>query len=157
MESDLKFIRVPKAVSKTRRTRVIEVSPTLRLWLKAYRHFSSFMTRNWGGKYRQTRKKVLPKEKLKQDIARHTLISMMIKDGKGWAEIELQMGNKKDVQMRHYASLITSRNEVDDFYGLTPDRFEHDIDEETYRAAIRRRRAKSLKLHAGMCLTSEHT
>jgi integrase len=157
ISDDLKFIRVPKAVSKTRRSRVIEVSPTLRLWLKAYRHFPSFMTRNWGGKYRQTRKKVLPKEKLKQDIARHTLISMMIKDGKGWAEIELQMGNKKDVQMRHYASLIASRNEVDDFYGLTPDRFEHDIDEETYRAVVQLRRAKSPKLQAGMCRKSEHT
>lgn len=149
ISDDLKFIRVPKAVSKTRRSRVIEISPTLRLWLKAYQYFPSFMTCNWGGKYRQTRKSVLLKDKLKQDIARHTLISMMIKDGKGWAEIELQMGNKKDVQMRDYASLITSRNEVDDFYRLTPDRFEHDIDEEVYRAVIRRRLANTLKSNAG--------
>jgi len=133
ISKDLKSIRVPKVISKTRRSRVIAVSDTLRQWLQCYRQFPSLMTTNWRDKYNWVRTKVLPEEKLKADIPRHTLISMMIKEGKGWAEIELQMGNKKDVQMRHYASLITSPNEVKAFYGLTPDQFAHDIDEAAYR------------------------
>lgn len=133
ISEDLKFIRVPKAVSKTRRNRVIEVSPTLRQWLTLYRAHPSLLTANWRDKYCLVRASMLPPEKLKADIPRHTLISMMIKEGKGWAEIELQMGNKKDVQMRHYASLIASESEVDAFYGLTPDKFPHDIPEEEFR------------------------
>lgn len=137
ISKDLKFIRVPKAISKTRRNRTIEVSPTLRQWLECYRDHESFMTHNWRDKYLWTRQKALTPEKMKADIPRHTLISMMIKDGKGWAEIELQMGNKKDVQMRHYASLITSENEVQTFYGLTPDKFEHDINEDEFRKVMK--------------------
>lgn len=133
ISKDLKFIRVPKAISKTRKPRVIAVSDTLRQWLECYRAFPSFITGNWRYKYSWARAKALPAEKLKADIPRHTLISMMIKDGKGWAEIELQMGNKKDVQMRHYASLITCENEVKAFYALTPDKFEHDLPEKEYR------------------------
>lgn len=144
ISDDLKYIRVPKAISKTRRSRVIEVSDTLRQWLQCYRHFSSFMTNNWRYKYTWTRANVLPEQKMVADIPRHTLISMMIKDGKGWAEIELQMGNKKDVQMRHYASLITSPNEVGAFYGLTPDAFTHDVTEEEFRQRIRVRLAEQI-------------
>ncbi len=129
ISKDLKFIRVPKAISKTRKPRMIAVSDTLRQWLECYRDHPSFLTRSWDHKYTRVRSKVLPEGKIKPDIPRHTLISMMIKDGKGWAEIELQMGNKKDVQMRHYASLITCENEVQAFYGLTPDKFEHDMPE----------------------------
>lgn len=137
ISDDLRFIRVPKAISKTRRSRVIEVSPTLRAWLECYRDHPSFLTHNWRDKYLLTRQAALTPEKMKADIPRHTLISMMIKDGKGWAEIELQMGNKKDVQMRHYASLITSDREVESFYGLTPDKFAHDIEEVQFRKVMK--------------------
>lgn len=144
ISEDLKFIRVPKAVSKTRRNRVIEVSPTLRQWLKLYREFPSLMTANWRDKYGLIRSKALPAEKMVADVPRHTLISMMIKAGKGWAEIELQMGNKKDVQMRHYASLIASQNEVDAFNGLTPEKFAHDVSEEAFRKVTYARQTKGL-------------
>jgi hypothetical protein len=146
ISEDLKYIRVPKAISKTRRSRIIAVSDTLQKWLACYRDFPSFMTGNWRDKYTWVRSKVLPPEKLKADIPRHTLISMMIKDGQGWAEIELQMGNKKDVQMRHYASLITSPNEVSAFYGLTPEKFQHDISEVEFRDI---KRANQLAALAG--------
>ncbi|GHC12066.1 hypothetical protein [Cerasicoccus arenae] len=136
ISEDLSYISVPKAVSKTRQNRVIEVNPTLKQWLECYRDHPSFMTPNWRYKYTWVRQNVLPKGKLDADVARHTLISMMIKDGKGWAEIEMQMGNKKDVQMRHYASLITARGEVGAFYGLTPDKFEHEILETEKRRQI---------------------
>lgn len=144
---DLRFVTVPKAVSKTRRSRMIEVSPTLRRWLAAYRDFPSLMTGNWRDKYRWVRKGVLPKEKLTGDVARHTLISMMIKDGKGWAEIELQMGNKKDVQMRHYASLIVSESEVRDFYALTPDKFDLDMAESERRKMARENRKRAILIN----------
>lgn len=142
ISDDLKFIRVPKAVSKTRRNRVIEVSATLKAWLEHYRQFPSLMTANWRDKYGLIRAEALPAEKLVADVPRHTLISMMIKDGKGWAEIELQMGNKKDIQMRHYASLVASQNEVDAFYGLTPDKFAHDISEADFRKVTYARQTK---------------
>lgn len=145
ISEDLKFIRVPKAVSKTRRARVIEVSPTLRAWLEAYRKFPSLMTANWRDKYGLIRAEVLTPEKLVADVPRHTLISMMIKAGKGWAEIELQMGNKKDIQMRHYAALIASQNEVDAFYGLTPEEFAHDISEAEFRKITYARQTKGLE------------
>lgn len=145
ISDDLKHIRVPKAISKTRRMRMIEVSPILRQWLMVYRKFPTFMTMNWQYKYRDVRYNVIPTEKLKADILRHTLISMMIKEGKGWAEIELQMGNTKEVQMRHYASLITSENEVGYFNGLTPEKFAHDIDEKEFRITMKDRQYRSLR------------
>ncbi len=145
ISDDPKYIRVPKAVSKTRRMRMIEVSPTLREWLMVYRNHPTFMTKSWELKYRIFRKEVLPPEKLKKDVPRHTLISMMIKDGKNWAEIELQMGNKKHVQMRHYASLVISKNESDYFYGLTPDKFPHDMSEDDLRKKMKARQSAGLR------------
>jgi len=156
ISKDLKYIRVPKTISKTRRNRVIAVSKTLKTWLECYRSVPSFMTSNWRAKYNWVRKKALPADKLKADIARHTLISMMIKEGKGWAEIELQMGNKKEVQMRHYASLITSLNEVQGFYGLTSEKFEHDIAETEYRNVSLDRQTLSLRRwRENICVVSE--
>lgn len=146
ISKDLKFIRVPKAISKTRKPRMIAVSDTLRQWLECYRDFPSFLTGNWRYKYSWVRSKVLPEGKMKADIPRHTLISMMIKEGKGWAEIELQMGNKKDVQMRHYASLIASESEVEAFYGLTPDKFAHDMPENDFRKIMWGRQIQWLTL-----------
>lgn len=144
ISEDLQFIRVPKAVSKTRRSRVIAISDTLRAWLLVYRDCESFMTMNWRDKYIDVRRAVLTAAKMKADVPRHTLISMMIKAGYPWAEIEMQMGNKKDVQMRHYAALITSPNEVETFYGLTPDKFQHDIDEKTFRAKTKKQQTDGL-------------
>lgn len=144
VSEDLKYITVPKAVSKTRQNRVIYVNDTLRAWLLAYRNHASLMTRNWRYKYSWVRKNVLPDAKLVADVARHTVISMMIKKGCGWAEIELQMGNKKDVQMRHYASLIGSECEVRDFYALTPERFEHDLLESELRIRAKENRKRAI-------------
>lgn len=136
ISEDLRYIRVPKSISKTRQNRIIEIHPTLQFWLQNYRQHPSFMTANWRYKYTWVRQNVLPKDKLDADVARHTMISMMIKEGKGWAEIEMQMGNKKDIQMRHYASLISSESEVDAFYGLTPEKFNHDLLESERRRQV---------------------
>lgn len=157
ISKDLKFIRVPKAISKTRKPRVIAVSDTLRQWLECYRDFPSFTTGNWRDKYGWVRSKALPEDKMKADIPRHTLISMMIKEGKGWAEIELQMGNKKDVQMRHYASLITCENEVQEFYGLTPDKFQHDLPEKEFRKITFGRQVKWLSLGPAVAAEQKRT
>ena len=136
-------ITIDKDISKTRKNRKIEIKPVLRSWLEHYSGVS-FNTRNWRYKYTLVRKSVLPSEKMKPDIFRHTWISMMIETEDRWPKIELQAGNTKEIQMQHYAELIESEFEVNEFWNLTPEKIGvFDVSEEEYanRAYENRRRA----------------
>jgi len=115
-------IDVSGLISKTKGWREIRIQPVLKAWLEAYGNHESFLPLNWRDRYGETRK--LVPEKDAHDICRHTFISFLLAAGNTWEEVELQAGNSKDIQKKHYARLIRNKADVPIFWAFTPDKFE---------------------------------
>jgi integrase len=136
-----KVIHVPPSVSKTRTNRKIRIQPNLAKWLKHYRG-QSFLTKNWRDKFGWS-KDVLDKSKRRvSDICRHTFISYLVSIAEGWRDMELQAGNTKEVQLKHYLDLV--HDNPADYWNITPDRVGvFDVTEVEYakRGYLNRKRA----------------
>jgi integrase len=120
-------IRLEGAQTKTKRPRVIPISPTLAAWLKAYRgrpFFPSNWRRNFdaikkaaghGGRSGET-------DGLKAwpvDIMRHTAICHHFRQGGSYGRTAEEFGNSEAIIKRHYQGRVTS-DETKRFYGLLP-------------------------------------
>ncbi|MGZ0656014.1 tyrosine-type recombinase/integrase [Coraliomargarita sp. W4R72] len=117
------LIHVPADVSKVRKEREIDISDTLRVWLKFYekrKSFFEFTTQAvWNGKYVKIRK-VLKQSQRGNDSLRHTRISVLVRKGIPLATIEVQMGNSKEIIKNHYLRHM-AEDEAVKIDGLTPD------------------------------------
>jgi len=133
-------IHVHEVISKTRVDRNIRISENLRKWLTIYKG-QAFITRNWRDKYGWV-KATMPKGKSQvSDICRHTFISYLAKVSP-WQEVELQTGNSRGIQIKHYLDIVT--DDASAFWKIEPETIgQFDIPEEEMkkRAYENRKRA----------------
>ena len=118
------LIFVPAKVSKVRKPREIDISPTLRQWLEFYRDRKSFFEfaseKAWTFKYVQIRNHLFGAGFKAKDTVRHTRISVLVRLGIPLATVETQMGNSKDIIRNHYLRHMTEE-EAKKIDSLTPD------------------------------------
>jgi hypothetical protein len=118
IDFDRGIIQITKEVAKVRAIRQIKIRPNLREWLEAYpwdkfpiapRHFKKLVT--------EARKSCDLTGK--DDILRHTFISMHVARFKSLGEAALEGGNSEAVIRKHYLNLFTEAD-AEVFWNITP-------------------------------------
>ncbi|HVS52900.1 MAG TPA: hypothetical protein VHD62_11155 [Opitutaceae bacterium] len=118
IDLDLGVIRVTPHLAKTKDVRQITIQPNMRQWLLNYPvrdfpicvpnlkvHVTNVRER-WGLKG-------------KDDVLRHTFISMHVAKFKSVGEAALQAGNSEAMLKRHYLNLV-SESEAAEFWSIVP-------------------------------------
>ena len=119
---DAKVIRVPAAISKTKRGRIVPMEKTLTAWLLPYRKATGPVSPT-AITIRRGRKVVLKRLKMKtqwpQDILRHSFATywMALRSHEG--RLAEMMGNSPGIVQRHYKGL-TTRSEGARYFRILP-------------------------------------
>ncbi len=120
-----RIIRVRPETSKTRRTRLVDISDNLLLWLAKYRRTKGPVSPP-PPTFRRMRKKIMEDEAvgLKRwtpDTTRHTYASYHFAMHQAVEKLQAQMGHtgKSDVLFRHYRGLA-KKTEAEKFWAIEP-------------------------------------
>lgn len=109
---------LPQWMTKTGKTRKIQISANLREWLTRYPADNfPIVARNFKKLYAQVRKEF----SLEHDVLRHTYISMLVASTKSIAEAALQAGNTEDIVWSSYLNLGISNEAAQKFWAIAPD------------------------------------
>lgn len=114
-------IRIDSSKSKTRRRRLVTVTPTLKAWLK----LGGELPPKQKGQYIYERIKRLTLDAKgktvvpwSHDVLRHTAASMMLPKIGAW-KTALELGHSEQVLFRHYRELVTAAD-ADSFFRIRP-------------------------------------
>jgi integrase len=120
-------IRLEGIQTKTGKSRVVSICPTLRAWLEAYKG-KPFFPSNWRKDFDAVKQsagyggRVDGEDKLKPwpvDVMRHTGISHYFRHTGSYGQTAEQFGNSEAIIKKHYAARVSSED-TKAFYALLP-------------------------------------
>lgn len=111
-----KEIHLESAQTKTKRSRTIEICPTLLAWLTAYKGEEIFPA-GWIKHFRKVR--TAAGIKWTPDVARHTAISHYFRLTGSYGKAAEKFGNSEEIIKSHYQGKVSS-DETKLFYAIKP-------------------------------------
>ena len=115
------FIEVPAIKSKTRRRRLIPLTPQLRAWLDVAREIGSELpTRNHATKFNRVRRIARLFDDWSHDAMRHSFASYHMASHRNENETALVMGNSPQMIFSHYRELVRP-DDAARFFNIMPD------------------------------------
>ncbi len=115
------FVEVTAHKAKTRRRRLIKITPQLRAWLDAgFAAGGTVPPANWQRRWKNVRAKVGEFENWPQNAARHSFVSYHYAKFRSAAETAAIAGHSEQMLFAHYRELVKP-DDADAFFGLLPD------------------------------------
>jgi integrase len=108
-----RVIRIPRSISKTKRSRQIKIRNNLYALLKAFP--GEIIPKNFDGQARAIRKKFA----LTPDVLRHTFITAHVMAFGSFAETAIESGNSEKIIRDHYFNSMP-KSEADKFWLINP-------------------------------------
>ncbi len=113
---DEKYLRLPRAITKTKKKRHTVLQANLLKWLERFPlKDHPIICANFKKLYPRVRKKF----SLKHDVLRHTYCSMLVGKYRSVAETALQAGNSEQVLWESYLDLVP-KAEAETFWNISP-------------------------------------
>ena len=114
------FIEITGAKSKTRRRRLVPITPQLRAWLDvAHKMESELPARNFPNKFNRVRRLAKILDGWPQDAMRHSFASYHLAKHRNENETALVMGNSPQMLFNHYRALVRP-DEATKFFSIMP-------------------------------------
>lgn len=114
------FIEIPGAKSKTRRRRLVPITPQLRDWLDVARKVESELpVRNFPNKFNRVRRLAKILDGWPQDAMRHSFASYHLAKHRNENETALVMGNSPQMLFNHYREIVRP-DEAAKFFSIMP-------------------------------------
>lgn len=114
-------IRVDARITKTRRTRIVKMTPATKYWLRLAQQFDAWLPckDTTHCRFRKLLRKALRLHNLPQDCLRHTAASYLLGHYQDASYVATQLGNSTAILHAHYKSLVTPAD-AEKFVNATP-------------------------------------
>jgi integrase len=114
------FIEIPGAKAKTRRRRLVPITPQLRAWLEvAHKAGSELPARNFPNKFNRVRRLAKVLDGWPHDAMRHSFASYHLAKHRNENETAMVMGNSPQMLFSHYRELVRP-DEAAKFFSIMP-------------------------------------